>query len=104
MDKGLKIKEDAYTLSEKYCQIYIIKENSSLLLEISVDNKELRITTDKGYTKIKLNLSERDVLELESLILSIKEYNQDIAISEFNNFFKEEGAKTPDINDLNDDD
>lgn len=104
MDKGLKIKGDAYPWSEKYYQIDIIKENSSLSLGISVDNGELHITTDKGYIEIKLNLSEREALELESLILSIKEYNQDMAISEFNNFFKEEEAKTPGIDDLNDDD
>lgn len=103
MDKGLKIKTTKYLFNETYYQIDIIKENSLLSLEISFDNEELHITTDKGYIEIKLNLSERDALELESLILSIKEYNQDMALSEFNNFFKEE-KETHDINELSDDD
>ena len=61
------------------------------------------INTKHGFFKINYKLSDRDKLELSSLMLSIKEYREDMALSEFNSFFNEMDKPT-DINDLDNDD
>ena len=63
----------------------------------------IHLATPTGNLRKDINISKRDLLELDSILLSIEEYNEDIALSEFENFFNEE-SKSIDINDLNDDD
>ena len=102
MNKGLLLSgyEDK---CEEYFQIYI-EENSEKIIIICF-NKTINISTKRGSIRIEHTLSDRDKLELQALILSIKEYREDMAISEFNEFIsdKKEDSKLT-INDLDNED
>ena len=95
MNKGLNIQRSSgdfpYTISIKnqIC-IYIFKEGIS-------------ISTSKGYIHIDHSLTDREELEIQALVLSIKEYNEDMAISEFEEFISNKKEEITDINDLDDD-
>ena len=96
MNKGLNIIQRSiegfpYTIAIKnqIC-IYIFKEGIS-------------ISTSKGYIHIDHSLTDREELEIQALILSIKEYSEDMAISEFEEFISNKKEEITDINNLDDD-
>jgi pyrimidine operon attenuation protein/uracil phosphoribosyltransferase len=100
MNKGLNIQRGTggfpYTISIKDPQknqiyIYIFKEGIS-------------ISTSNGYVRIDHSITEREELEIQALQLSIKEYNGDMAISEFEEFISDKKEEITDINNLDDDD
>ena len=72
-------------------------------ISFGIHENYIHLTTPTGNLRKDINISKRDLLELDSILLSIEEYNGDMALSEFENFFNEEN-KSIDINDLNDDD
>jgi len=72
---------------------------------IYLDSNRILIHTKKGHFYDKYSITDRDELELRTLVLSIKEYNKNIAISEFEEFIsdkKEDSELT--INDLDSED
>lgn len=100
MNKGLNIlsqrgnKDFLYSIAIKdqtYIYIYIYKDSIS-------------ISTSKGYIYINYSITEREQLEMQALFLSIKEYNEDMAISEFDKFISDKKDEITDINNLDDDD
>ena len=105
MNKGLRIRS-YHTLMEgdsrDYYEIRIFKESS--VVEFIIEPTNLCLSTSKGIAHFDLTLSKRDLLELNAMLLSIEEYNEDMAISDFNNFFGEEENKVVNINDLDNDD
>lgn len=103
MNKGLFLAEYK-DKCEEFFQFYI-EENSEKIV-ISCFKKTINISTKRGTIRIEHTLSDRDKLELQALILSVKEYREDMAISEFNEFIsadKKEGSKLT-INDLDNED
>lgn len=97
MNKGLNVdtgnnKNFTYTIliNHKIC-IYIYKESIS-------------INTPNGYVRIDHSITDREELEIKALTLSIKEYNEDMAISEFEEFISNKKEEITDINSLDDDD
>ena len=98
IDKGLNIHRSSgddfpYTIAIKnQIYIYIFKEGIS-------------ISTSKGYIYIDHSLTDREKLEIQALLLSIKEYREDMAISELEGFIsdKKEDSKLT-INDLDNED
>lgn len=97
MNKGLNItagisKGFPYTIiiDHKF-GIYIFKETIS-------------ISTSNGYISIDHSLTDREELEIQALTLSIKEYNEDMAISEFEEFISDKKEEITNINDLDNDD
>ena len=104
MNKGLLI--DAYkgnTPWKEDCSIYNFDIEHKVCITFHVWNNSLRIATEHGDLKVTYKLSKRDELELDALILSVEEYKEDMAMSEFNSFFNEMDKPT-DINDLDNDD
>ena len=105
MNKGLKIKA-YHTLmgdnSRDYYEIRIFKESS--VIEFIIEPTNFCLDTSKGTACFDLVLTKRDLLELDAMVLSIEEYNEDMAISDFNNFFGDEENKVVNINDLDNDD
>ena len=97
MNKGLNIitgtnKEFPYSILINHkIGIYIYKGHIS-------------INTPNGYIYIDYSLTDREELEIKALTLSIKEYNEDMAISEFEEFISEKKKEITDINNLDDDD
>ena len=93
MNKGLNIQKGSggfpcSIVIKNQIYIYIFKEGIS-------------ISTLNGYIHIDHSLTDREELEIQALILSIKEYSEDMAISEFEEFISEE-KKITDINNLDD--
>ena len=100
MNEGLRIR--AYnSLSIKHYEIRVFKENS--VISFTVETSQIRIETPKGETYIDVCLSKKDLWKLDAIILSIEEYNSDMALTEFENFFKKDENKPKDINDLDND-
>ena len=96
MNEGLNIqigvKDFPYTIAiRNKVYIYILKN-------------EIAINTQNGYIKIEHSLTDREHLEIQALCLSIKEYNEDMAISEFEEFISDKKEEITDINNLDDDD
>lgn len=97
MNKGLEITEDNFSQSR-----YIEFENG---IEFRFDNKDnlIKIFTPKGKLFVNHNFTDREQLEIQALVLSIKEYNKDMAISEFEEFISNKKEDITDINNLDDD-
>jgi len=72
-------------------------------LSFYINNDLITISTPKGFIKIDHSLTDREKLEIDFLKLSIKEYNENIAISEFEEFISEKKEEITDINDLDND-
>ena len=95
MNKGLNIRGSGdfpYTIAiEDQICIHIFKDGIS-------------ISTLNGYICINHSLTDREELEIQALCLSIKEYKEDMAISEFEEFISDKKEEITDINNLDDDD
>ena len=103
MNKGLRIK--GYK-SEIYGHVYdfYIYINSNEEIQISIFNNCITINTPKGHKSIDYKMTDRENLEIQAMFLSVKEYSEDMAISEFNEFISDKENKPKDINDLDNDD
>lgn len=97
MNKGLEIIEDSFSQTE-----YIELEGIEFRLDIK--NNLIKIFTPKGKLFVNHNFTDREQLEIQALLLSIKEYNEDMAISEFEEFISDKKDEITDINNLDDDD
>lgn len=97
MNKGLKI--CAQTGPFPYV-IAIINNQIS----IYIFKDKISINTLKGSVCINHSITDREELEIQALVLSIKEYREDMAISEFEEFISEKKEEIADINNLDDDD
>ena len=98
MNKGLNIQKS----SEGFPYTISIKDQKNLIY-IFISKEGIVINTSNGYIHINHSLTDREELEIQALTLSIKEYNEDMAISEFESYFNtEDEPKT--VNDLDDDD
>ena len=105
-----KIKEAVHTAMDKKLEISIsgnsiyIYYEYRIGLSFYIDKDLITISTPKGYIAIDHSLTDREKLEIDSLKLSIKEYNEDMAISEFEEFISDKKEEITDINNLDDDD
>ncbi len=75
-------------------------------IKLFIDDKENKIiisSGDKGHISVDISISARDIIDLEALVLDIKEYNEEKALNCFNNFFNNLVEKPTNIDDLNDD-
>ena len=103
MNEGLSIYKYK---GEDHYYIRIIR-NDSLNETFNIIIYEDRIsinTPNSGFVVIEVELSKRDKLELDAVMLSIEEYKEDVAITEFNNFFKKDDNSPTTIDNLDDDD
>lgn len=105
MNKGLKIQKYYYIIDEKernkyYYRIYT---NNDFNIDISIEPSTIILTTPKGRACFNVNLTKRDFLELDAISLSIEEYNEDMAISEFEEFISDKKKEITNINDLDND-
>ena len=108
-----KIGKAVYTAIDKKLEIstlgnsiYIYYKYRNGLI-FYIDKDLITISTPKGYIHIDHSLTDREKLEIDSLRLSIKEYNEDVAVSELEEFIsskREEKEKITDIDNLDDDD
>ena len=103
MNEGLSI----YKYKDEDCYTIRIVRNNSLNETFDINIREDRIsinTPNSGFVVIEVELSKRDKLELDAVMLSIEEYKEDVAITEFNNFFKKDNNSPTTIDNLDDDD
>jgi hypothetical protein len=105
-----KIKEAVRVAMNKGLNILIGTENFPYNIEIKneiciyIYKDRIIINTQHGYTKIEHSLTDREQLEIHALIISIREYKEDMAISEFEEFISDKKEEITDINNLDDDD
>ena len=99
MNEGLTIYN--YEPNKYEYQIRVIRDYKAF--DITICKSFIDICSPSGYKKIENKLSERDELEIKAMMLSIKEYREDVAISEFEHFFKKDDKPTT-IDNLDDDD
>ena len=106
MNKGLRIKYSFEESIEHEIILWLDKENTSkyICITITIMENIIYISTPSGYSEITYSITDRDDLELRALGLSIKEYNEDMAIFEFEEFISEKKEEITDINNLDDDD
>ena len=98
MNKGDKI--ESFNNDNNYICFEI---GDSIEIWFGFRGEYFSLRTLKGFLKIPFNYSERDKLEIQAFHLTVKEYNEDIAISEFESYFNtDDEPKT--VNDLDDDD
>ena len=102
MNEGLTIYSGKY--DDGY-QIRIIRNHSLYeTFDIIIYKDYITMTSPNGgFAKIEYKRSKRDELELDSIMLSIEEYKNDVALSEFRGFFNKEDKPTT-IDSLDDDD
>lgn len=104
MNEGLSIYKYK---GEDYYNIRIAGNNSlnEILFDITIFEDHICMNTpNSGFVVIEIELSKRDKLELDAVMLSIEEYKEDVAITEFNNFFKKDNNSPTTIDNLDDDD
>lgn len=102
MNEGLNIYGGEYA-DDNY-QIRIVRNHSlNETFDFSIDKNHITICSPTGFMRIENKLSERDELEIKASLLSIKEYKEDMAIYEFEHFFKADNEPKT-VNDLDDDD
>jgi len=97
MNKGLNIQRGRGGV---LCTSITIKNQ----IYIYIFKDGISITTPNGYIHIDYSITEREQLEIQALCLSIKEYQENMAISEFEKFISDKKEEITDINNLDDDD
>ena len=108
-----KIKEVIHLAIDRKLEIYSttyktyyfnirFEESSYITLDINYEGNKIYIETPKGNCFINYSFSDRDKLELQTLCILVKEYKEDMAISEFEEFISNKPSKPIDINDLDD--
>ena len=104
MNKGLHIK--GYKSAEVFGRLYDfnIYINSNEEIQIAITNSYIIINTPKGQKSIDYKMTDRENLEIQAMFLSVKEYSEDMAISEIEEFISEKKEEITDINNLDDDD
>ena len=109
-----KIKETVHIAMDKKLRIYAIyaeypPKQYSFILEnnfefyVYVDSKRIILDSPKGKLSVDYTINDRENLELQSLVLSIREYQENMAISELEEFISEKVETITDINSLDDD-
>ena len=101
MNKGKHI--DTYYDDDLVMRGFRIEVDDDSSISIDFFKEGINIFTRNGYLYVNYNLTDRDKLELQALALSIKEYKEDMAISEFEEFISDKKEDITNINDLDDD-
>ena len=101
MNRGLKI--TSYDYGNKTNQI-VINFTDNSYIEFFIINDRITLKTSKGENTINYSFTDRERLEIQDLVLSIKEYKEDMAISELDEFISDKKDEITDINNLDDDD
>ena len=97
MNKGDKIN----SFNTGKCIWFEIGDNIEIWFGFEKEYFSLR--TLKGFLEMPFKFSKRDKLEIQALHLTVIEYNEDMAISEFESYFNTDNEPKT-VNDLDDDD
>ena len=97
MNKGSRIFSSYF---DEYSQFNIDNE---IYIAMSFEDNKFVLVTPKGKLSIPYEYSERDKLEIKAMYLTAQEYKEDMAISEFEHYFKTDNEPKT-VNDLDDDD
>ena len=97
MNKGLRIDFEYFNESHYYIEI-------DYRITICIYDDKLILRTSKGLLEREIDFTKRDLLEINAMMLSVEEYNEDMAMMEFSNFFGDEDNKPTTIDNLDDDD
>jgi hypothetical protein len=101
MNKGKHI--DTYYDDALDMRGFRIEVDDDSSISIDFFKGAIIIYTRNGCLHVNYDLTDRDKLELQALALSIKEYKEDMAISEFEEFISDKKEEITNINDLDND-
>lgn len=89
---------------QEFLKYYYFSIEGGFEFSIYLNSDNISIHTKSGKSFIKYSITDRDDLELRTLVLSVKEYNKDMVISEIKDFISsvEVDHEIKDINDLDD--
>ena len=106
MNKGLHIKGYKSDKSKVFGRLYDfnIYINNNEEIRITIFNNCIMINTPKGHKSIDYKMTDRENLEIQAMFLSVKEYSEDIVVSEIEEFISDKKEEITDINNLDDDD
>ena len=102
MNKGLHI---VGYKSEVYGHLYDfnILTNINERIQLDIFSNCIIINTPKGHKSIDYKITDREILEIQAMFLSVKEYSEDMAISEIEEFISDKKEEITNINDLDND-
>ena len=106
MHYNMRVNIDFYDFEDSQEWYFYIDNGKDYIRHIikkTFKGDSIMIESHTGTLFLDITLSERDVLDLKTLSLDIKEYGEDKALSEFNNFFSNIEEKPTNIDDLDED-
>ena len=107
MHYNMYISEEFYDFKEddkEWC--FCINNNKDYIRYIVKNRPEgdsIIVECHTGSLIINISLSERDIIDLNTLSLDIKEYGEDAALNTLNNFFSNIEDRPTNIDDLDED-
>jgi hypothetical protein len=104
MNKGLHIKGYKSEICGRLYDFIIYINGNEETIQIAILNNRIIINTLKGQKFIDYKMTDRENLEIQAMFLSVKEYSEDMAISEIEEFISDKKEEITDINNLDDDD
>lgn len=107
MHHNMGVSKDFYDFKDSQEWYFYVDNGKDYIRHIIKKNPKrdsITIESHDGTLVLDITLSDRDVLDLNTLNLDIKEYNEEKALSILNNFFTDVEDKPTSVDDLNDDD
>lgn len=94
---------NSYSFCDNASISFCFSNNLHIEFFFSRKQHSIVLICNSYWTKtINYNFTERDILDIKSLMLSVKEMNEKKLENTFYNFFKEDDNKPADIYDLDD--
>lgn len=107
MHYNMYISEDFYDFGEGDKEWIFHIDNNKDYIRYIVKNRpkedSIIVECHSGSLIINISLSERDIIDLNTLSLDIKEYGEDRALNALNNFFSNIEDRPTNIDDLDED-
>lgn len=106
MYHDMQVSKDFYDFIDSQEWHFYINDDKNYIRHIikkTFKGDYIIIESHTGTLVLDITLSDRDVLDLNALSLDIKEYGEDKALNEFNNFFSNIEEKPTNIDDLDED-
>ena len=106
MHHNMRVSKDFYDFEDSQEWYFYVDNGKNYIRPIikkTIKGDSIMIESNTGILVLDITLSDRDILDLNSLSLDIKEYREDKTLSEFNNFFSNIEEKPTNIDDLDED-
>ena len=104
MRNNYKIESYKICYDETYYSFNVSNSENHINFEIKVDGNVIIMSNNGGTLDLNFDLSNRDIIDLETLIEDVRDYREEVCLHLFNNFFSNVENKPASLDDLSDDD